>query len=680
VQRLRSSHVPKSCDVCISTIQRMYAMLQGKELDESAEEENPAERSGRHREPLPVVYNDHIPIEYFDFIVIDECHRSIYNLWLQVLEYFDAFLIGLTATPDNRTYGFFERNVVSEYTHEKAVADGVNVGNEVYLIETKVTKEGGHIPAGIFVQKREKLTRAHRWEQQDEDQEYQGKQLDRSVVNLDQIRTVVRGFRDKLPEIFPGRGDDDGQFEVPKTLVFAKTDSHADDVIQMIRKEFGESSQFCKKITYKTEEDPKSVLAQFRNEYYPRIAVTVDMIATGTDVRPLECLLFMRDVRSKGYFEQMKGRGTRTQTEDELRKVTPTAKSAKTHFVIVDAVGVTTSIKTTSPTLNTKPSIPFKDLAYEIMMGSSDADSVSSLAARMARLDRQLSPAERERIAKETGGTSLRCLVSNLFGAIDGDAIDTRAVQLAPGDDVPPAQLEAATQQAQQELVVAAAKPLTGNLINLMLDLKRQHEQTVDEVNLDEIQHAGWADATTDQAEELTSAFEQTLRDHQDELTALTIYFQQPQRRHEATLTMIREVLDKLKASHPALAISRVYDAYTRLDTLPDSAAPLSELTALVALIRRVCGIDATLSPFAETVRRNFRDWILRKNAGEPFSSEQADWLKMIRDHVCSSVHFSRKDLDYAPFDAKGGLGRMHQLFQGQMDTLISELNKALVA
>ena len=330
VQRLNSCHVPKDAQVCISTIQRMYSILQGRELDESAEEENPAEQtSSRKREPLPVTYNEKVPIEHFDLIIIDECHRSIYNLWRQVLDYFDAFLVGLTATPDARTYAFFNQNVVSEYTHEEAVADGVNVQGEIYLIETEVTRQGGTVLRGL-VEKREKLTRAKRWEQQDEDEKYSATALDRDIVNKSQIRTIIQTFRDKLPEIFPDRSDAQGDFEVPKTLVFAKTDSHADDIIQLIREEFGESSAFCKKVTYKNdEEDPKSVLQQFRNEYHPRIAVTVDMIATGTDVKPLECLLFMRDVKSRGYFEQMKGRGTRTLDLDGMRKATPSAKTAK---------------------------------------------------------------------------------------------------------------------------------------------------------------------------------------------------------------------------------------------------------------------------------------------------------------------------------------------------------------
>ena len=254
--------------------------------------------------------------------------------------------------------------MVSEYSHEQAVADGVNVGNEVYVVETERSQHGGQIRAGS-VEKRERLTRRKRWEIQDEDRAYSAKELDRSVVNPDQIRTVIRTFRDKLPEIFHGRK------EVPKTLIFAKTDSHADDIIQTVREEFGAGNEFCRKITYKADGDPKSLLTQFRNDYYPRIAVTVDMIATGTDVKPLECLVFMRDVRSRNYFEQMKGRGTRTLDHDDLRKVTPSAATAKTHYVIVDAVGVTKSVKTASRRpLISKPGVPLKDLAMGVMMGA----------------------------------------------------------------------------------------------------------------------------------------------------------------------------------------------------------------------------------------------------------------------------------------------------------------------
>ncbi len=303
VQRLTSHTIGSSSKVVISTIQRLYSMLKGEELfDDEQEEvslfelEEPAVK-----EPLPVVYNTKIPPEYFDVIVIDECHRSIYSLWRQVLEYFDAYLVGLTATPAKHTFGFFKQNLVMEYGHEEAVADGVNVDFEIYKIRTRITAEGSTIQAedGTLVGIRDRQTRALRWQKPDEDVTYSAKELDRSIVATDQIRLIIQTFKQKLPiEIFPGRK------EVPKTLIFAKDDSHAEDIVAIIREEFGKGNEFCQKITYKTTgAKPADLIQAFRNEYFPRIAVTVDMIATGTDIKAIEVVMFMRTVKSRVLFE-----------------------------------------------------------------------------------------------------------------------------------------------------------------------------------------------------------------------------------------------------------------------------------------------------------------------------------------------------------------------------------------
>ena len=673
VQRLTSSFVAKDSQVCISTIQRMYSLLKGEEIDVAAEEINPAELV-QAKTPVPVAYNPRIPPEFFDFIVIDECHRSIYNLWRQVLEYFDAYLIGLTATPDSRTYAFFKKNVVSEYGHEQAVADGVNVGNEIYVIDTEKTLHGGQLKAKQQIEKRERLSRRKRWEIQDEDVDYSGKQLDRDVVNPDQIRTIVRTFRDKIPELFPGRE------EVPKTLVFAKTDSHADDIIQTVREEFAEGNRFCKKITYKAEEDPKSTLAQFRNDYYPRIAVTVDMVATGTDVKPLECLLFVRDVKSRNYFEQMKGRGTRTLDHDDLRKVSPSAISGKTHYVIVDAVGVTKSLKAASQPLITKPTVPLKDLAMGVMMGARDEDTVSSLAGRLARLNRQLNAAEQARIKERAGGIELTQIVGNLLAAIDADRIQEKAreIEHLPEETEPS---EAACNAAREQLLDDAARVFNGELIELIDSIRRDKEQTIDHEGLDTVIRAEWEGDAQENAEALARDFRQYLEANRDEIEALTIFYAQPHRRRELTYAMIREVFDRLKSDRPHLYPLRVWRAYTLLDKYK-GGQPVSELTALVALIRRVCGIDETISTYSDTVRRNFQNWIMthHSGSGEKFNEEQMEWLRMIRDHIITSFHLERDDLDVAPFDGKGGMGQMYKLFDDRMDDLIDELNGALAA
>nr|WP_321483126.1 DEAD/DEAH box helicase family protein [uncultured Cohaesibacter sp.] len=667
VQRLTSPSMAGDTHVVISTIQRMYATLKGEELEEGAEAENPEETKWRRKEPLPVVYNPKLPPEYFDVVVIDECHRSIYNLWRQVIEYFDAFLIGLTATPDNRTYGFFKKNVVSEYTHEKAVADKVNVGNEIFVVETKVTQNGTTVQANQLIEKRERATRAKRWQQQDEDETFAATQVDRSVVVPDQIRTVIRTFRDKWPEIFPGRK------ELPKTLIFAKTDSHADDIIQTVREEFGESNDFCRKITNGAK-NPKSSLSAFRNDYYPRIAVTVDMIATGTDVKPLECLLFMRDVKSKNYFEQMKGRGTRVVKPDDLKKVSPSAK-AKTHYVIVDAVGVTKSLKTSSQPLDSKPSIPFKDLAMSVMMGDRSEETVSSLAGRLSRLDHKLSGEDQAKVA-ELAGKSLSAIISDLFDAIDPDKVEADAK--GAGHPEPD---DAAMNEARENRIKQAANVFTGPLITTLDTIRRDNEQTIDHDTLDDVINASWAGDADENAKVIAKEFEDYLKEHRDEIEALTIYFGTPARRAEVTLSMIKDVLTKLSEDRPRLAPLNVWRAYAHLDDYK-GGNPANDLTALVALIRRVTGLDETLMRNSDRVRRNFQDWIMKRHAGggTKFSEQQMEWLHMIRDHLISSFTIERDDLELSPFDSRGGMGQMYALFGDKMDEVMTEMNEVLSA
>jgi len=679
VHRLKSGFVPTDNQVYISTIQRLYSILKEEELDEKAEEANPAEIRWEGRQPVPVGYNPKLPIEFFDFIVIDECHRSIYNLWKQVLDYFDAFLIGLTATPDNRTFGFFNQNIVSEYTHEQAVTDGVNVGSDVYIIDTEITKKGGNIWKGQYVDRREKLTRKKRWEQLDEDVNYTGKQLDNDVVNPNQIRTVIRAFKEHLPEMFPDRINEKGELEVPKTLIFAKTDSHADDIIQIVREEFGEENKFCKKITYNSD-DPKSILAQFRNAYHPRIAVTVDMIATGTDVRPLECLLFMRDVKSRNYFEQMKGRGTRTITLDDLKKVTPTARYTKDHYVIVDAVGVTQSLKTDSRPLERKPSVPLKDLLEAITVGARDEDLFTSLANRLTRLEKQLSDKEQANFAQKAKNKTIKEVVKELLNAYNPDTLEEIRLKIdKENPDAPPVEKEEKVKRITEELQNQAASTFTGELNDYIENVRKAHEQIIDMFNPDKLVAAGWDKDNKERAEELVKTFAEWIAKHKDEITALQIFYAQPYRRRELTYSMIRELVDKIIADKPTLAPLNVWRAYELLESV--SGQPRNELVALVSLIRKVAGIDDTLTAYDKTVDKNFQNWVFKKQAGTlKFTEEQMLWLRMIKDHIAASVSFSVEDLDYLPFDAQGGKGKMWQLFGNDTEKIINELNEALAA
>jgi len=681
VTRLKSSFIPPDNQVYISTIQRMYAILKGTELDESAEETNPNEYE--QKEPVPVSYTGKVPVEFFDFIVIDECHRSIYNLWKQVLDYFDVFQVGLTATPDNRTFGYFDKNLVSDYGYEKAVIDGVLVPYNVFTIETKITKEGSKIAMGEIVDKRERLTRKKFWETVDEDIEYSGKQLDNDIVNKSQIRTIVRAIKDTLPTIFPDRMDKDGLFEVPKTLVFAKTDSHAEDIIEIIREEFAQENKFCKKITYKSAEDPKTVLRQFRIDYYPRIAVTVDMIATGTDIRPLEILVFMRDVKSRTYYEQMKGRGTRTCSLEELKATgTPSAKFTKDHFVIIDAIGVENSQKTDSRPLEKKPGMSLKDVLQNVAMGNKQEDILTTLANRLIRLDKQINDIEKAKFAEQANGYTIHHVVKQLLNAHDPDTIDQIRLKIEKENpDVSPAEKNAAV-NIQHTAIIEAATAVFNNpeLREYIVDVRKKYDQIIDTINIDEVTNMGWVKDQEAAASLTISNFTSWIEAHKDEITALQLFYSQPYRRRELTYTMIKSLYDKIKTEQPLLAPFQVWRAYEQLKQVNGSAK--NELIALVSLIRKICGIDKNLTGYDKTVDKNFQTWVFKKQAGTTtkFTEEQMEWLRMIKEYVATSFHVEKDDFELDPFNKNGGLGRMWQLFGKETEEIINELNEVLAA
>jgi type I restriction enzyme R subunit len=669
VQRLSSNVIDPVSRVTITTIQRLYSIMRGEpELDEEIDEHSSYELSGP--DAAPVVYNPALPIEFFDFVIVDECHRSIYGLWRQVLDYFDAFIIGLTATPNKQAFGFFHKNLVMEYTHEQAVADRVNVGFDVYRIKTKIGEMGGKVEAGVYVGHRERSTRKVRWEEADEEIEYEASQLDRAVVAPDQIRTVIRTFKERLfTEIFPGRT------EVPKTLIFAKDDSHAEDIVEIVREEFGKGNDFAAKITYRTTgKKPEDLLAEFRNSYNPRIAVTVDMIATGTDVKPLECVFFMRGVKSRTYFEQMKGRGVRVINPTDLQQVTPDAR-IKDHFVIVDAVGVTeTQLMETKP-LDRKPNVPLDRLFKDLAFGKRDPDLVSSIADRLARLDLRLSQGDRATLQEIASGTSIREITEALIAALDPD--HQYAVAEAGTDAGEPSAED--VKKAAAALIETAVYPLASNpeLRLKIVDLRRSYEQIIDETSMDKVLQAGYS---TERARRTVDDFRQFIEDNKDEITALQILYSHPYSRR-LSFRDIRELANAIGRPPHQWTPEGLWAAYEALDKSKVHGSGQRVATDLVSLVRFALGQEDELVPFPEKVNERFVAWLLQQqNMGREFTDEQLRWLEEIRDHIAASMSISTDDLDYTPFVEQGGIGKALQVFGEGLGPLLGELNGALAA
>ncbi len=702
VQHLTSNKLDPVAKVCIATIQRVYSMLVGRELDPEQEEASPFDTlADLKNEPLPVTYNPNIPIEFFDFVWTDEAHRSIYNLWRQVLEYFDAHLIGLTATPSKQTFGFFNQNLIMEYGHEQAVADGVNVPFDVYRIRTRITEGGSKVDAGLFVDKRDRESRAVRWHRLDEDLTYEAAALDRDVVAIDQIRTVIRTFKDRLPtEIFPGRK------EVPKTLIFAKDDSHADDIVRVVREVFGKGNDFCEKVTYRagtarivtktvgpdgheveqvtyksTGVKPEDLLSSFRNSYNPRIVVTVDMVATGTDIKPLEVVMFMRSVKSRTFFEQMKGRGVRVIGKSDLQQVTPDAQ-AKTHFVLVDCVGVSESELVDTRPLEKQPTVGFEKLLGVVAAGGTDRDVVSSLASRLARLDRRMGEQEKERLSGLAGGQTLTDIVGGLMDALDPDRhIEAARVanNMLAGEEPSLAQVAKAADEAIRAAVAPLAK--NPNLRNELAFMKRSFEQTIDTVSSDTVLGASFDAKATEKARATVESFEKFIAEHKDEITALQVLYSLPYSRR-LKFSDIKALAEAVKAPPRTWTPETLWRAYETLDrSKVRGAGGQRLLTDIVSLVRFALHQERQLVPFAEHVEERFQNWLAQQeNRGRRFTDEQRQWLALIKDHVGSSFRIEKDDFEDVPFNQRGGLGRVHQVFGGKLDELLDELNEVLVA
>ena len=672
VQHLTHNVLDPTSRVCISTVQRIFSILKGEaDLDQEIDEHSIYELPVG--EPVEVRYNPDLPPDTFDAIIIDECHRSIYGLWRQVLEYFDAHLIGLTATPTKQTFGFFRQNLVMEYSHDEAVADGVNVDFTVYKIQTAITQDGATIETGEFAGYRDRQTRKVRWEELDEPVEYTARQLDRAVVAQDQIRTVIQTFKDKLlTDLFPGRNT------VPKTLIFAKDDSHADDVVQIVREVFGKGNQFATKITYHTKDGKAEDLLQaFRNSMYPRIVVTVDMIATGTDVKPLECLLFMRSVKSRTYFEQMLGRGVRVIDDTEFQSVTDDAKR-KDRFIVVDAVGIMdTPLAETVQPLERKPGLSLEKLLQQVALGNRDPQVASSIAGRLARLDKHLTKDDREMLTGLANGTDLTTIGHGLVDALDPDQQVAATVAAGKSADDP-----AAVAATAADMLTHALEPLAANpdLRNAILDVRRSYEQTLDEVSKDEVLFAGHSAEAREKASALVASFREYIKEHKDEIRALQVLYSRPHK-ERLTFSEIKELAKAIERPPRQWTPDILWRAYQVLDESKVHGSGGKMLSDIVSLVRYTLHQDAELIPFRDQVEERFAAWLAAQQQKEvSFTVEQLQWLTWMKENIAAELGIEPESFEYTPFVEHGGIGKAVQVFGERLAPLLDELTEVLAA
>ncbi|MEV7459295.1 DEAD/DEAH box helicase family protein [Streptomyces rubiginosohelvolus] len=685
VDRLGAAGLQDTSSVVICTIQKMYSLLKGEQLtdDDAGDDATDAGQQAAVTSvgdsdmdyaadrPVEVEYQPDVPPESFDLIVVDECHRSIYGLWRGVLDYFDAHLVGLTATPTAQTRGFFDQNTVSEYTYEQAVADGVNVDFDVVRVNTDLRENGGaKIEAGTTVRIKDRKTRTQRLEELDDDLTYTTAQIGRSVITVDEIRAVLTTYKNNWQRWFPGRKD------LPKTLIFAVGEDHAEDVLKQAKEVFGRGDDFAKKITYKSRqngENPDELINDLRNSPKLRIAVTVDMIATGTDVRALECVIFLRAVRSAVLFEQMKGRGARTIDATELREVTPDADEdvTKDRFVLLDAAGVTDG-----PLVDARPLIPAtgNQVSLAKLLDKTGSRSISAeeaeiLQRRLSRLNQQLGSEERDLLANTAGGTTLAEIARGIVDAVDVDAQDEARRHGGAG--------------AARELVENAVAVLTGNpeLRRQILEIRRDKDLTYDEttaVTVTKVEEV----PREQRARENLDEWHKLLEEQRDRNAAIRVALGSgnPLSPSEARAAL-KELAATIRASRRAWTPRVLWGFYEDLEKAAAQKSRDAGPEDLISLIRYELGADSELRPYRTVVHERFEGWLLRqRQAGVEFTDEQLWWLEKIRDVVATDVGIEPAELSYEPFTERGR-GRGFMLAFGGKEPaldLLAELNREL--
>ena len=664
VQHLKTNKIGSSNDIVVSTIQRMYSILKGEKEADVDEEGEVIIDPMKLKESMK--YNKKLPIEEFDFIVIDECHRSIYGEWKQVLDYFDAFLIGITATPSSHTISFFDQNLVMEYGHKEAVMDNVNLDFEVYDIKTKITGEGGNIPKGINLSKINMRTKEETWAKTEDEISYVASELDKKVTSRDQIRTLIKTFKDKfLREAFPERE------HVPKTLIFAKDDAHAERIVEVVREEFAEGSDFCKKITYKTEgKKPKELIREFRNELPFRIAVTVDMIATGTDIKPLEIVFFMRSVKSRQYFEQMKGRGVRVMKNNEdFRAVNPGAY-AKEKFFIVDALGICKNKELSDTEPIDRLGITFDRLLRYFQFGKPKKEHIESMASRLNRLSKKLRKDQSEEI-KAIYGKGLNEIAKDLIESVDNDEVLSEAREKF-GKDVKEEKvlevLDGRIEEMKNEFMGNSA------FVKRLQEIRKEVEQIIDDYSKDTILTAGFSMQSKEDAKEVVKSFKEFIEENKDRLAALQVYYNGGQMKWKDLKTLV----DKIRAPPYGLTDSKLWGAYKLLEG--DKVYPLKnkdKKVNFVSLLRHEIEKTKELEPYLDTVEKRFNEWLgIQKENGVEFSEGELVWLEKLKDVIATSVEVEMDDFSQGELMRMGGIGKASKVFgKERLEKIVEEMN-----
>ncbi|MCQ2107670.1 MAG: DEAD/DEAH box helicase family protein [Fibrobacter sp.] len=625
VNRLKSAKIPSDSNVVISTIQRLFSLLKGEDITDTDDEDDDNDTI------VELPENPTLPKDFFDVIIIDECHRSIYGNWKKVLDYFTtAKMIGLTATPVPETMAFFNNNRIVNYTLEKSIVDGVNVDCRIYRIKTEITENGGAIRQGDKLRVETRYTGKVETVNQKETKQYSKEELNRSVINPAQIKLILETYRDSVyTEMFTDPQREPNMDYLPKTLIFALNEAHATNIMNIAKEVFGhtgENDPFVQKITYSAG-DSNELIRRFRNDKEFRIAVTCTLVATGTDVKPLEVVMFMRDVQSLPLYVQMKGRGVRTIGDEQLRNVTPNAFS-KDCFYLVDAVGVTEHemyIPSVSSEEEQKETVSFKILLELITHGNVTDSYLRMLASRLARIYNKCDDEQRKKFT-DLALLDMKELSSAIFTAIDQQL-------LPPFEDI---------NQPNSE-----RKCLVGCVVNH--PEVRQYLLTLN-AGFVEILMPGEDNLISkgfsiEDAKDTTESFEKYCNEHRDDIEALRIIWNNEG--EPLTYAVLKDLENKLKMANNRFSASRLWNSYSLItprDVRKHSTKEeRSAMTNIIQLVRYAFHQIEKLDSVYATAQQYFNLWCGQRNNEK--TPKQIDVMRQVVDYVASNGAVTIKDI-----------------------------------
>ncbi len=641
-----------SGDIVISTIQKLFAFLTGQSISEENEDQEDENQfsffDNYKREPEIELGDDlKLPPDYFQFIIIDECHRSIYGKWQSVLNYFkDAKILGLTATPTPEAEAFFNKNRIEEYTYDDSVVDGVNVPARVYRIKTNVTEHGGTINAGDIVRDISKGGVELPSYVAEKRVDYDTKQLNRSVINPSQIREVVTAYMDSVyTDLYPDR-EENWKF-IPKTLIFAKNDNHATQIVNVIKEVFKEKFEggkvpvkFVQKITYSAG-DSNALIRDLRTEKDFRIAVTVTLVATGTDVKPLEVVFFMNDVQSEVLYTQMKGRGCRVINDDKLKEVTPNAMT-KECFYIVDAVGVTEHDKTIPKPTGTANGngghkvLKLDQLLEHLAHGEVNDDNLALLRDYCATINNRYED-------NPLFGRHLNIFISD-FGFAPKTLANTINKALSNGSL--PEYISISAPNAERKSLIHCLVSNVGARKKL-LEMHRGYFAVAPDK--DEIIYKGFSKET---ARSFIESFEKYLNENADEIEALRIIYNSEDT--VITNSMLVELQDKLLSENSLFKPYTIWSNYKWLDVDGnveelDKKQNMNALTHLIQLVRFAYRKSNNLRSLLKGYSQKFTLYCGQNQRS--LTLEQQEIMRQIADYIINDGYIDAKELNAVDTD-----------------------------